>query len=290
MTLPHISIGIPIYNAEKHLDIAIASVLLQTYQNWELILLDDGSTDSSLDIAKKYASLDARITVLSDGLNKKLPIRLNELIEKSKYDYIARMDADDIMHPSRIERQVKFLLDNSEYDLVSSGIISIDAKDKISGYRSVELIKTDFTDKNFPIAHPSVMARKSWYLRNKYDLFSPRSQDYELWNRAYRKNDFRAAVVPDLLLFYREEGNLSSDKLLSSYRNSYLIRCKYSNDILTKDFLKLKMKSYITILLDKLGKLQLLTRTRKNQKFSSEKLSEYQNIIDDIISTTKKIK
>lgn len=286
--MPYISIGIPVYNSEKYLDIAITSVIHQTYQNWELILLDDGSTDKSLEIANKYASLDSRIKVISDGENKKLPVRLNELVEKSKYDYIARMDADDIMHPSRIEQQIKFLLDNPEYDIVSSGIISINADNKVLGYRKVESTLIDFRNNIFPIAHPSVVARKSWYLRNKYDESLPRAQDYELWSRAHRKDDFKAAIIPDLLLFYREEGNLSRDKILSSYKNNFLINVRYKDQISTRDFINFKAKSYIVTLLDKLDKLQHLSKIRNNKKFSTAQLNEYQKILSTFMLSVKK--
>ena len=125
-----ISIGIPFYNAQQYLGYAIGSVLSQTYENWELILVNDGSTDNSLNIANMYAEEDSRIRVVSDSRNKKLPYRLNQLIEESTGDFIARMDADDIMHPERLEKQLSFLETNKRYDLVSTGLVSID-KDNI---------------------------------------------------------------------------------------------------------------------------------------------------------------
>ena len=106
---PLISIGIPFYNAEKYLKFAIQSVIAQSYQNWELILVDDGSSDNSLEIAQDFALKDARIRVICDGKNRKLPYRLNQLILESKGDFIARMDADDIMHPDRLLIQLTYL-------------------------------------------------------------------------------------------------------------------------------------------------------------------------------------
>src|SRR5690606_5270187 len=166
----YISIGIPFFNAVAYLEDAIKSVLAQTFQEWELILVDDGSSDGSLDIAKKYEQLDCRVRVISDGLNKKLPIRLNEIIKKAKFDYIARMDADDILHPQRLEKQLSFLEDNKKYDLVSSGLISIDNQNEVKGFRCVSQLYDNFSKPSlsYPIVHPSVMARKSWYLRNQY--------------------------------------------------------------------------------------------------------------------------
>lgn len=139
-----VSVGIPIYNASLYLDDAIKSIMAQTYKKWELILINDGSLDSSLDIAKYYESLDSRIRVISDGENKKLPFRLNQLIYESKGEYIARMDADDVMHPQRLEKQLSFLEENRNYDLVSSGLISIDSQNKVKGFRCVNQLYDDF--------------------------------------------------------------------------------------------------------------------------------------------------
>ena len=101
-----VTIGLPFYNAEKYLALAIESVLQQTYTNWELLLLDDGSTDNSLSIAQSYAQKDSRIKVISDGKNKNLATRLNELPSLAQGLYLARMDADDIMHSARIVKTI----------------------------------------------------------------------------------------------------------------------------------------------------------------------------------------
>ena len=105
-----ITIGLPFYNAENYLELAIKSVFAQTYQDWELILMDDGSTDRSLEIAKSIN--DPRVSVYSDGKNKKLAARLNEIVRLAKYDYLARMDADDLMSTKRIETQMNILKNN----------------------------------------------------------------------------------------------------------------------------------------------------------------------------------
>ena len=117
-----ITVGIPIYNAEEYLDNAIKSVLAQSYPHWELILVNDGSTDGSVDIAKKYLGIDSRIRLIDDGLNKKLPARLNQIIKEAKYEYIARMDADDLMAVDRLQKQIELLVNNPTIDLVTTGM------------------------------------------------------------------------------------------------------------------------------------------------------------------------
>ena len=94
-----ITIGISIYNAELYLADAIKSIISQSFEKWELILIDDGSTDNSLSIAKLFAEQDSRIRIISDGQNKKLPCRLNQIIQEAKYEYITRMDEDDLISP-----------------------------------------------------------------------------------------------------------------------------------------------------------------------------------------------
>lgn len=274
-----ISIGIPFHNSEKYLAYAIESVLYQTYSNWELILLDDGSTDSSLDIANLYAKKDSRIRVISDGENKKLPFRLNQLIDESKGEYIARMDADDIMHPDRLFKQFTYLNSNRDIDIVSSGLVSIDSNNCIKGYRSSSNIITNVSiDKGFPIVHPSVMARKNWFLRNKYNENFPRSQDYELWCRSFAKNDLKIAILPELLLYYREEGVISVDKLKRSYIDSFKIYTKYSKRFNLKKFFIHYCKVVVVFILDKIGSLQKIAN-RRNNKVLDKNFEAYHNDI-----------
>jgi len=126
-----VTIGIPFYNAEQYLRYAIQSVLNQTFHDFELILSDDGSTDSSIEIARSFD--DPRIVILSDGKNRGLVYRLNEQIHFAKGMYFVRMDADDIMHFNRIAIQLDYLKSNSEVDVVGTSYYSIDTSNQIIG-------------------------------------------------------------------------------------------------------------------------------------------------------------
>ena len=108
MNTPMISVVMPVYNAEKYLDEAIKSILVQTCKDFEFIIINDGSNDKSLEIIEKYNIQDERI-VLINRENRGLIASLNEGIEKTKGRYIARMDADDISLPDRFEKQIEFL-------------------------------------------------------------------------------------------------------------------------------------------------------------------------------------
>src|SRR4051812_7590490 len=99
-TMPAASIGIPFMNNERELALAIRSVFAQTFEDWELLLCDDGSTDGSLELARSIE--DPRVRVLTDGANRGLPARLNELARASTADIVVRMDADDVMLPTRL--------------------------------------------------------------------------------------------------------------------------------------------------------------------------------------------
>lgn len=282
----YISIGIPIYNAESYLTDAIKSVLAQTYPYWELLLIDDGSRDNSFKIAQEFAVKDNRIRVISDGLNKKLPARLNQIINEAKYDYIARMDADDVMHPQRLEKQLSFLEDNKKYDLVASGLISIDSYNNVKGFRCVDQLFDEFSNPSlsYPIVHPSVMARKSWYLRNQYSEKYPRAEDFELWTRAITKKDFKMAVLPSLLLYYREEGNLSKDKIVNSYKDTLKIYANYYSNSFNIEVVKLYLKILVVNIMFYTGNLQKLAN-RRNKYFESDILKKnLQEILNKTLS------
>ena len=281
---PLISIGIPFYNAQQYLGYAIESVLSQIYENWELVLVDDGSNDDSLDIANEYAKKDSRIRVISDSKNMKLPYRLNQLIEESTGNFIARMDADDIMHPERLEKQLSFLETNKRYDLVSTGLVSIDNNNIVKGYRKVESLYDNFSniETSYPIVHPSVMARRSWFERNKYSESYPRAEDFELWTRAISNSDFKMAVLPDLLLYYREEGNLSVDKILNTYSDVFKIYSSYHPyGKFDLNAIKKNLKMLIVKGLYYSGNLQKLA-SRRNSSFSDAESITHQDILDKI--------
>lgn len=232
-TLPFVTIGIPFYNAQATLLNAVRSVFAQTHQRWELILIDDGSTDQSLKIA--HSINDSRVQVVSDGQNNKLASRLNQLVELAEYDFIARMDADDMMTPDRIEILMHLLHSNRDYDLASCGTYSIKDDGGFNGYRGSDEQHYTFKgllNKSQNFLHAGLVAHKSWYERNRYDESLPLGQDSELWLRTAKAGDFRAISTKQPLYMYREEHNVTKDKLLKAYKieryhHAPLIKNKY---------------------------------------------------------------
>ena len=222
-----VSIGIPFLNPGPYLDLAVRSVFAQTYLNWELILVDDGSTDGSYERA--VAIQDPRVRVLRDGQNKGLPARLNEIVRLAKGELVARMDADDAMHPLRLEKQVGFLQANPELDGVTTGAYLIDAED-----RPIALLPGRQPSAQEVLArggflHPSLLARKSWFEAHPYSLDYPRAEDRELFVRTFKTS--RLHVLSEPLYFYRWFGVPRGKTLRIGYRSERKVMWKYGPNL-----------------------------------------------------------
>jgi len=201
-----ISVILPVYNAEFYLKEAVESILNQTYTNFELIILNDGSSDNSLQIIEELMKYDSRI-VLVNRENKGLVYTLNEGIKLAKGKYIARMDADDISLPNRFEKQIR-LMENKNLDICGSHFLLIDKQNNIQGLNLTpinhNMCVLSLASK-VPFAHPSVMIRKEFLLKNnllygqsEYKI----AEDFDLWMRMYEK-DAKFGNVNDILFRYR---------------------------------------------------------------------------------------
>lgn len=281
-----ISIAIPFYNAEKYLADAIRSVFAQTHKNWELILIDDGSTDGSLKIAKSVQ--DPRVRVYSDGQNKKLATRLNEITQLAKFDIIARMDADDLMSPTRLEKQLKILENNQDIDIVSTGVYSVTNNLKLIGIRGVDTKKIEFKELLFKkkgIVHAAVLGRKNWFVRNQYNPTLKIAQDYDLWLKSSLKNDLKVCTIATPLYYYREEENATSKKIIAAYKNERAMYKKYAGKYYVQLLLKSYVKSMIVYFLGKIHKLEFLLNKRGSGVIDSELLQLFNKEIAVIKST-----
>ena len=282
-----ITIAIPFYNAENYLLEAIRSVFAQTYKEWELLLIDDGSTDNSLNIARSVK--DARVRVLSDGKNKRLAGRLNEVTKLAKYDFIARMDADDLMVANRLEIQMKEFAENPDIDIVTTGVFSVLNNLELKGVRGSDFLNPSFDDiiaKKVGITHAALIARKSWYQRNEYDESLKIAQDLDLWIRSSKKNDLKIKSIAIPLYIYREEDNVTLQKLNRAYKNERKMIKKYAE----KGKFKLQLKSYIKTIIVRIiaffGKIHKLQERRSNEKLSQKMIEAYL----DEIKLLKKVK
>lgn len=275
-SLPPVSIGIPFYNAEKFLFDAIRSVFAQTHQGWELILMDDGSTDRSLEMA--HSINDPRVRVCSDGKNKKLAARLNEINSLARCDFVARMDADDLMPRCRIERQLSLLNNRADLDLVSTGVCSLTDDCEPVGVRCVtpqhQVTPRGLLAGQSGIVHASILGRREWFLRNPYREDLAKSQDTNLWVRAFSKRDLRVSIIPEPLYFYREDGNVTGEKLLLAYKIGRITvrqdACSgFSLTERSRALLMSYAKSGAVAMLSRLSRLDLVRR-RRIQKLMQE--------------------
>jgi len=206
---PIISVVMPVYNGEKHLAEAIESILLQTCDDFELIMIDDGSTDGSLAILRQYEKRDARIKLISRE-NRNLATTLNDSIDLAQGVWIARMDQDDIALPHRFETQLQWL-EQTHADICGSWVQRFGSSDK----RVVRLCETDAAIKirmlfANPFAHPTVMMRSALARQLRYDKAWEKAEDYDLWERAAEAG-WQMTNVPEALLLYRlHESQISS--------------------------------------------------------------------------------
>lgn len=200
--MPEISVLLPVKNGEKYITESIDSVLNQTFTDFELLIFDDNSTDKTLEIIKSYKDPRIKLYIGKNGYIA----NLNKGIEIANGMYIARMDADDIMHPDRLESQLE-VMENMDVDVCGSWLIifgeGFDAyilNHGLSGYLDNMLHR--LTRGNY-IAHPSVMMRKDFLIKNnlRYVVY-PYVEDYKLWFEIAKKKGI-FYVVPKPLLFYR---------------------------------------------------------------------------------------
>lgn len=199
--MPKVSVIMPAYNAEKFIAEAIRSILNQSFTDFEFIIIDDCSTDKTVQIINSFD--DKRICFIKNGTNQGVANTLNKGIEIAQGKYIARMDSDDISLPLRLEKQVQFLDEHSDIAIVGSDI-------EIFGFEHCFLnfsvnpgqLKVDLIF-NTCYAHPSIMIRKQ-VLNEKNFRYNPeysKMEDYDLWIRISR--EYKLSNVPNVLLKYR---------------------------------------------------------------------------------------
>jgi len=207
-----ISVIMPVYNGEKYLREAIESVLKQTYKNFEFLILNDGSTDSSEQIVLSYH--DPRIRYYKNKTNLGLSTTLNKGLQMSKGKYIARMDADDMSHPKRFKKQVTFLENHPDYGIVGSMYVVLDAERNIyeiggMNFREDEEIKIALLSNNV-FVHGETMFRKEIIDRYHFSynkVYNP-CEDYFLWTQMSQVTKFH--ILEDILYYYMINPNSMS--------------------------------------------------------------------------------
>jgi glycosyltransferase involved in cell wall biosynthesis len=201
-TRPLVSVIMAMRDSADTVASAVRSIQLQTLQNWELIVIDDGSSDASASIVSAFN--DTRIKLICEVSGAGLATRLNQAVALSRADYIARMDADDICFPERLGRQVARLQEEPQLDLLGCGAIVFAEDAQLLGELPVGLTHEEITAepfRGFPFPHPTWCGRAEWFRSNPYDAKLMKTQDQDLLLRTFRRSRF--AALDDVLIGYR---------------------------------------------------------------------------------------
>ncbi len=219
---PLVTIGMPVYNCHTTVAESIASILNQTFAEWELVVFDDGSRDGTPEVVRRFA--DPRIRLVEGKTNRGLPVRLNEIVRQTSSTFFARMDGDDIAYPDRLRRQVEFLQEHPEVDLVSGATVVFGHDGKAIGLRRGPREHKQICarpESRFPLAHAGWLGRTDWFRRHPYREDAVRIEDWDLLFRVYRQS--RLANLQEVVLGYRED-SLSLRKIaLSRWHHSRLV-------------------------------------------------------------------
>mgnify|MGYP000856632615 FL=1 len=227
---PRVTVLMPVYNGEKHLKEAIESILNQTFNDFEFLIINDGSTDDSEKIILSYS--DPRIHLFNQE-NQGLSNTLNKGIKLSSGEFIARMDQDDISLSSRLDEQIKFMDANPDVGICGTYAILINERGEGVG-RAVypsehEDIKAQLLFSS-SVVHPSVVFRKNIFINHNLEYTSGKSEDYDLWVRAVRVT--KLVNINKFLFKYRADSGYSNILQKQAYLSS-------AHQIIKKNILEL---------------------------------------------------
>ncbi|HEY9640572.1 MAG TPA: glycosyltransferase family A protein [Coleofasciculaceae cyanobacterium] len=277
---PLVSIGMGVWNCEKTLKPALQSIVNQTYQNWELLLIDDGSSDRTVEIARSFH--DPRIQIIVDGLHKNLATRLNQAVALGRGKYFARMDGDDIAYPKRLEIQVQYLEEHLDVDLVGSGIIIFGKAGQPFGINCsitshAEICRSPRS--GLYLTHPTWIGKMDWFRQNPYRTYTIRMEDQDLLLHTYQTSHF--ACIPEALLGYRNEALSLKKILIGRYDFSIAL---IEKAVVEKQYLFLvgvleqAIKSLIDIFAVVTGLEKVILRHRFGKKIDTTHLIEWQQV------------
>ncbi|MCV9931877.1 glycosyltransferase family 2 protein [Flavobacterium sp. LS1R47] len=287
MQTPEISVIMPVYNAEPFLKESIESILNQTHTDFELLLLNDKSTDNSLEIILEYKQKDSRIIVINKESNVGPANIRNEGIFASKGRFIALMDADDISLPNRFERQVDILKKNPEIGVCGSGFTFFGLKKNVVTHSEKhDEIKVSFLH-SCSIGNPTVMLRKDALSGLIFDNSYIISEDYDLWTRLITKTKFYN--IPESLLLYRwHTNNISKTRISNEAQAIRRIKINQLKEF-EIEFTNPKIDSYLNAISVKRGLMPseiieaikaskfLFSQNEKLKKFDHDLLEKHIN-------------
>lgn len=221
MLSPLVTIGIPCFNCAPFLPALLQSICAQSFRRWEVIAIDDASTDATAQILRQIR--DPRFRVILGKENLGLGPRLNQIAELSQAELVARTDADDLFHPERLTRQVQQFEANPSLDVCATGTYTIDNQNRILGIRRVPAVArtpAEVMRQNGP-SHPTTTAKRSWCLRYLYGSEPRRGEDLDLWIRSIAASNILQLEEP--LHFIREDPRFDIAKYRRSMRDHRVV-------------------------------------------------------------------
>jgi glycosyltransferase involved in cell wall biosynthesis len=201
---PVVSVIMSMRNGASTVSAAVRSVLMQTLRDWEMIVIDNGSSDRSGDIVEGFQ--DGRIRLVRETRSAELAARLNQAVILTQGEFIARMDADDICFPGRLAWQVARLRDDPQLDLIGCGAVVFTSEGRLVGEMPVghdhqDIVARPFV--GFPLPHPTWCGRASWFRNNPYNAELRYAEDQDLLLRSFRHT--RLGGLDKVLLGYRQD-------------------------------------------------------------------------------------
>ena len=239
-----VSIIMGIYNCADTLEEAIESILKQTYQDWELIMCDDGSQDNTYKIAETFSEKYENIIVFQNEKNMGLNYTLNRCLEKANGEYIARMDGDDLSLPTRLEKEVAFLDQHKEYAIVSTNMIYFDENGEWGKSNMLEFPQKEDLVKASPFCHAPCMVRRGVYEKvNGYSVDKRllRVEDYHLWFKMYSEG-YKGYNLQEALYKMRDDREATKRR-----KYKYRVNESYVKWLIMKNF-GLSIKNIIHVL------------------------------------------
>jgi glycosyltransferase involved in cell wall biosynthesis len=290
--LPKVTVFMPVYNGQAYIKLAIESILNQSFQDFELVIINDGSTDGSVKIVEEFD--DSRIRLIHNKENKGLVFTRNRGFEEAKGEYFAILDCDDWAYPQRLEKQVNFLNQNPDFGLVGTSVELIDANDKITGAWNYtlkpELIPPTLLFHNY-FAQSSIMLRLSIEDLNYRTEFPP-VEDYDLWYRIAQKH--KVWTLPEVLVKYRihdqnisktqeEKAKKASIKILENQLQDLAISASAEELALHRKIGRSEVEKSLSFFEE--AEKWLLSLKNKNKKYAIYNQKALEELIDTLFLT-----
>jgi glycosyltransferase involved in cell wall biosynthesis len=285
---PLVTVAMPVYNAGKYLRLAVISIVRQTYTNWELLIIDDGSTDNAL---QNIADInDSRIKIFRDGVNRGLAARLNEAVDMAQGRYFARMDGDDVSYPERFTRQIATLQNIPQLDLVATRTITINEHDQAIGLFPYAISHEEICARpwlGFYFPHPTWMGRIEWFRKYRYTVPGPFCcEDQELLLRSYR--DSQLGTLDEILFAYRIRSKVDLLKLSRTRHTVFIAQLRHFTSLNLWHFTLLATVAFFGKMCSDLSKKIKVSIFNSEHYHIDETVTfEWHKVFDELITNPK---